>query len=506
MTTEKQQKRALLTVSDKRELVSFGAGLHNLGWELLASGGTARVLRENGIPVIDVADYTGFPEILAGRVKTLHPAIHGGILARGTAQDKNQLRQFEWDYIDLVAANLYPFEATVANPDSTLEDAIENIDIGGVALIRAAAKNYQRVTVLTDPEDYGAVLSVLEAGSDISETERKKLAVKGFLMTAHYDTAISAYFGGTDVKTLQAQRVDVLRYGENPHQQSELYNWNGQNGPLGGTLLKGKALSHNNILDLDAAWRTAVSFTDPTVVIVKHLSPCGVASANTLAEAYPAALACDPVSAFGGIIATNKPFDAAIANQLGDLFVECIVAPGFTEDALAVLATRKNLRLLEMSTTALAPSVELRSVNAGFLSQTLDVGDPASTEWKVVSERQPTAEELAALKFAWLSCQHVKSNAIVFAKGTATIGIGGGQPNRIDCVHIAAQRAGDATKGAVMASDAFFPFPDCVEAAHSYGITAIIQPGGSKRDHLSIEMANKLGLAMVCTGTRHFRH
>ncbi len=506
MTIENRKKRALLSVSDKRELVPFGAGLHALGWELLASGGTAGMLREHGIPVIDVADHTGSPEILGGRVKTLHPAVHGGILARGTVTDRKQLQQFNWDYIDLVAVNLYPFAETIARDGFTLEDAIENIDIGGVALIRAAAKNYQRVTVLTDPLDYAGVLNTLQSGATVAETKRKQLALKGFVMTAEYDTTIASFFGGEQSVLLQANRQAVLRYGENPHQSSELYNWPSVNGPLGGTVLKGKALSHNNILDLDAAWRTAISFEDPTVVIVKHLSPCGVASGATLAEAYPHALASDPVSAFGGIIAVNKPFDAAIAKQLEDLFVECIAAPSFTSEALDLLANRKNLRLLEMPMDVANTGVEIRSVVGGFLKQDLDVGDPNNADWTVVTERQPTDDEMQALKFAWTSCQHVKSNAIVFAKGTATVGIGSGQPNRVDCVHIAAKRAGENAKDSVMASDAFFPFPDCIEAAHAYGITAVVQPGGSKRDQLSIDKANALGIAMVHTGVRHFRH
>ncbi len=506
MTTENRKKRALLSVSDKRELVPFGAGLHALGWELLASGGTAGMLREHGIPVIDVADHTGSPEILGGRVKTLHPAVHGGILARGTASDRKQLQQFNWDYIDLVAVNLYPFAKTIARADFTPEEAIENIDIGGVALIRAAAKNYQRVTVLTDPMDYAGVLKTLQAGLAVSEDKRKDFALKSFVITAQYDATIASYFDGGQSLMLHAERQAVLRYGENPHQSSELYNWPGTNGPLGGTLLKGKALSHNNILDLDAAWRTAVSFDAPTVVIVKHLSPCGIASALTLEAAYAPALASDPVSAFGGIIAVNRPFDADIANQIGDLFVECIAAPSFTDEALDVLSSRKNLRLLAIPSNDINSTVEIRTVVGGFLKQDLDVGDPDSGTWTVVTERQPDDAEMEALKFAWQSCQHVKSNAIVFAKGQATVGIGGGQPNRIDCVHIAANRAGENTKGAVMASDAFFPFPDCIEAAHGYGITAVVQPGGSKRDQLSIDKANELGIAMVVTGVRHFRH
>jgi phosphoribosylaminoimidazolecarboxamide formyltransferase / IMP cyclohydrolase len=505
--------RAILSVHDKTGLVEFARGLSALGWTLLASGGTAKLLRKNQVTVSQVADYTHSPEILGGRVKTLHPAIHGGLLARATDADHAELLQFGWDYIDLVAVNLYPFEQTVAQPDVTLDEAIENIDIGGVTLIRAAAKNHARVTLVCDPNDYALVLAELQAGGMTAET-RKRFAIKGFALTAQYDTAIAGYLASSATLNLTAYAVQKLRYGENPHQSATLYSYEPGVGPLGGRVLQGKELSYNNLLDLDAAWKAAVRFEEPTVVIVKHLSPCGIASAENLAEAFRAALASDPVSAFGGVIASNRAFDAATAEAVGDLFIECIAAPGFTDEAGARLARKKNLRLLDMPDTTIEPRIEVRSVNRGLLKQDLDLGDPAplpatgGTEgrWKVVSQRQPTAEEWRALRFAWKACQHVKSNAIVFARAEATVGIGGGQPNRVDCVRIAAERAGERAKGAVMASDAFFPFPDSVEVAARAGITAIVHPGGSVRDQESIAAADAAGMAMVTTGVRHFKH
>ena len=501
--------KAILSVSDKTGLAEFAAGLSALGWDLLASGGTAGALRQAGIPVQEVAGYTGSPEILGGRVKTLHPAIHGGLLARETESDRLDLAMQGWEFIDLAVVNLYPFEQTVARPEATLDEAIENIDIGGVALIRAAAKNHARVTLLCDPGDYPAVLAELQAGGTSPET-RRRLALKGFQLTARYDAAISRYLAGPSGEAgtldLRLHPVSVLRYGENPHQSATLYSYAAGVGPLGGQVLQGKALSYNNLLDLDAAWRAAVSFERPTICIVKHLSPCGVASADALVDAFQRALASDPVSAFGGVIAANRPFDAATAQALGELFVECIAAPGFEPAALEILAKRKNLRLVEMPGTAVEPLYELRSVNQGLLRQAVDLGDPADTEWKVVSQRQPDAAEWQALRFAWKACQHVKSNAIVFAQGEATVGIGGGQPNRVDCVRIAAQRAGAKSQGAVMASDAFFPFPDSVEEAARAGVTAVVAPGGSLRDAEAIAAADAHGLAMVFTGVRHFRH
>lgn len=498
--------RAILSVHDKTGLVEFARGLHALSWTLIASGGTAQLLRQNKIPVTEVADYTGSPEILGGRVKTLHPAVHGGLLARATEADRAELLKLGWDYIDLVAVNLYPFEQTIAKPNVTFDEAIENIDIGGVTLIRAAAKNHQRVTLVCDPADYPAVLAELQGG-EVNEETRKRLAVKGFASTSAYDAAISAFLSPDSVLQVSAYPAQALRYGENPHQSALLYSFQPGVGPLGGKVLQGKELSYNNLLDLDAAWKAAVSFEKPTICIVKHLSPCGMASASDLVEAFQAALASDSISAFGGVIASNQPFDEATAEALGDLFVECIAAPGFTEAARARLAKRKNCRLLDMPASRLdiEPRFELRSITRGLLRQEVDKGDGGS-EWKVVSQRQPTEAEWAALRFAWKACQHVKSNAIVFAQGEATVGIGGGQPNRVDCVRMAAERAGEKAQGAVMASDAFFPFPDSVEVAARAGIAAVVHPGGSVRDAESVAAADAAGMTMVVTGARHFRH
>jgi phosphoribosylaminoimidazolecarboxamide formyltransferase/IMP cyclohydrolase len=503
--------RALLSVYDKSGLISFAQSLHALGWSLIASGGTARLLLDNNLPVTEVAAYTGSPEILGGRVKTLHPAIHGGLLARPAEADRAELQQLGWDYIDLVAVNLYPFEKTVAAPAVTLADAIENIDIGGVALIRAAAKNHERVTVICDPADYAGVLAELRAGG-VSALTRRRLALQGFRHTARYDSAISAYLAGLDASpagqplTVTAYPIQRLRYGENPHQAATLYGYAPGAGPLGGQVLQGKELSYNNLLDLDAAWKAAVSFERPTICIVKHLSPCGIASADALAQAYALAFASDTRSAFGGVIAANQAFDADTTRALGDLFVECIAAPGFTPEARALLAARKNCRLVAMPDTRVEPPFEVRSITRGLLRQDVDMGDPAGTEWKVMSQRAPTEAECRSLRFAWRACQHVKSNAIVLAVEEATVGIGGGQPNRVDCVRIAVERAGDQARGSVMASDAFFPFPDSIEFAAAAGITAVVHPGGSVRDADSLAAADAAGMALVVTGVRHFRH
>lgn len=502
---------ALLSVYDKTGLIEFAQNLHGLGWTLLASGNTAKFLREHDLPVTEVADYTKSPEILAGRVKTLHPAIHGGLLARTTESDRNELLKFGWDYIDLVAVNLYPFEATIAKPNTTFDDAIEQIDIGGVTLIRAAAKNHQRVTLICDPNDYEMVLmEMIKIDPRLTNKTRQKLAIKGFQLTHQYDAAIANYLTiGTEYApsfTMNLYPVKKLRYGENPHQSATLYSYTPNNGPLSGTLLQGKELSYNNLLDLDAAWKVVVSYDKPTICIVKHLSPCGIASHDQLSQAFRLALASDPISAFGGIIASNSEFDADTANVLDKLFVECIVAPKFSDTAKQILSTHPHCRLLEIPYLKINPTYELRSINNGVLKQDLDLGDPDNIEWKVVSEKQPTNAELHALQFAWKACQHVRSNAIVLAQNEATVGIGGGQPNRVDCVRIAAERAGEKTKGSVMASDAFFPFPDSIELAAQLGITAIVHPGGSKRDPEVIAAANKAGLSMVITRVRHFRH
>lgn len=504
--------KAILSVYDKTGLVDFARGLRGYGWTLIASGGTARLLRENHIDVQEVSNYTGSPEILDGRVKTLHPSIHGGLLARNTQADHDELLKLGWDYIDLAVVNLYPFEKTVSRKDVTLNQAIENIDIGGVTLIRAAAKNFLRTTLLCDPQDYPAILSEIREG-EIKQATRHKLAVKGFAMTARYDAAIHEFLSRPDNSdeepspfTLALFPISQLRYGENPHQAATLYAHQPDSGPLGGELLQGKQLSYNNLLDLDAAWRAAVCYQRPTVCIVKHLSPCGIACAENLEQAFQLALASDPISAFGSVIAVNQEFEEKIALALGDLFVECIIAPGFTFKAREILTRRKNLRLVAMPDTTIFPLYELRSVNQGLLRQAIDQGDPQESNWRVVSQRPPTEDEWRSLRFAWKACQHVKSNAIVFARGEATVGIGGGQPNRVDCVRIAAMHAGEKAQGAVMASDAFFPFPDSVEEAVKVGITAIVSPGGSVRDADSIALADSHGIAMIFTGIRHFKH
>jgi phosphoribosylaminoimidazolecarboxamide formyltransferase / IMP cyclohydrolase len=498
---------ALFSLSDKRGLLELAGGLQALGWDLMASGGTASAIRSAGHPAVDVAEYTHSPEILGGRVKTLHPAVHGGILSRRTEADLTDLARIQAGEIDLVAVNLYPFQQTISKAGTSLAEAVENIDIGGVTLIRAAAKNFEHVIVLTDPADYEAVLNELrETGRTALET-RRCLAEKAFAHTATYDSAIAGYLTGGSLLSLQLYPIESLRYGENPHQEAALYAYQPGAGPLGGQMLQGKVLSYNNILDLDAAWRAAVSFERPTICIVKHLSPCGIASADALEDAFKMALVSDPISAFGGVIASNRTFDQATASALGDLFVECIIAPGFTSQALELLASRKNCRLVSMPDTAVSPLFELRSVNEGILKQSLDQGDPPTApEWKVVSRRTPTEAEWQGLHFAWKACQHVKSNAIVFAQGEATVGIGGGQPNRVNCVEIAAARAGEKSQGSIMASDAFFPFPDSIEKAAEAGITAIVHPGGSMRDDESIAAADAHNIALVVTGVRHFRH
>ncbi len=508
---------ALLSVSNKHGLVEFATTLTKLGWKLMASGGTAKALREAKLAVTEVADVTGAPELLGGRVKTLHPTIYAGILARPTEEDRAELQANHIKEIDMVVCNLYPFRETVAKADVSLNEAIEHIDIGGVTLLRAAAKNFARLTVICDPNDYDGVATALQADGFVSTAKRIALARKTFTHTAQYDAAITNYLSSQEgelpsLMTLSLVKTQEMRYGENPHQAAALYSSSEAMGPLGGTLLQGKPLSYNNMLDLDAAWQAVNSFDGPSVVIVKHLSPCGIASAPSLAEAFPPALASDPVSAYGGVIAVNREFDEATAQALGDLFVEAIAAPAFSVQARDILAHRKNCRLVaipvkkELSLFGHLVGLEGRTVAGGVLVQQRDCGDPADTTWRVVSQRQPSEAELATLRFAWRACQHVKSNAIVFATNTATIGIGGGLPSRVDSVKLAAVKAGEKATGAVMASDAFFPFPDGVEAAAAAGIVAVVQPGGSIRDAEVIATADRLNMVMVFTGVRHFRH
>jgi phosphoribosylaminoimidazolecarboxamide formyltransferase/IMP cyclohydrolase len=510
--------RALVSVSDKTGLTAFASRLAARGWNFLASGGSARALREAGLPVTEVAAYSGSPEILGGRVKTLHPAIHGGILSRGTEADRAELALRGWSEIDLVAVNLYPFEATAVRAGSTEADCVEEIDIGGVALMRAAAKNFGRVCLAADPSDYGAIASEIETHGAPGPELRRRLAAKGFDICTRYDAAISNWLEPEAGFFLYGHAGQELRYGENPHQEARLYTEFPGSGPLGGRVLQGKELSYNNLLDLDAAWRAVHAFASPAAAVVKHLSPCGIAEATDLPGALAAAIACDPVSAYGGVIAVNRAFSAADAAALGELFVECIAAPAFGPEARAALAGRKNCRLLEMGPAAQACRREIRSIGNGFLVQDIDSGDPEGAEWKVVSKRQPTEAEWASLRFAWKAITSVKSNAILLAapiaagevaaacEAISTVGIGSGQPNRVDAARIAVERAKGRAAGSVLASDAFFPFPDSVEVAAAAGVTAIIQPGGSIRDSLSLEAADAAGMAMVITGVRHFRH
>lgn len=514
--------RALLSVHDKTGLIAFARGLHDMDWELVASGGTARALAEAGLPVITVEEVTGTPEMLGGRVKTLHPAIHAAILARES--DLPELDRLGYTPIDLVACNLYPFAGTVAS-GADPEVVIEQIDIGGVTLLRAAAKNHARVIVICDPGDYQATFARLRNGESDDPAWREALAGKAFAHTRDYDEAVAEYFvtgssewsarsgGLPDTFELALGGAKRLRYGENPHQQGAFYPYPESRGLLGGQVLGGnKTLSYNNLLDLDAAWRAVELHEAPAVVIVKHLNPCGIAIAGHIAEGFPAALASDPVSAFGGVIAVNREVDSTFVDALNDLFVEAITAPAFTADALEMLAARrKNCRLVQMAPAGDTDSAfEFRSVRGGVLLQSIDRGDPRDASWRVVTRRAPTDDEMTALRFAWKAAQAVRSNAIVLATGGgsafATVGIGGGLPSRVDAARLAVEKAGGRARGAVMASDAFFPFADSVQVGAAAGVTAVIAPGGSIRDEDVIAAADEAGLAMIFTGVRHFRH
>ena len=504
-------RRALLSCWDKTGLVDFARHLHRHQFELVASGGTARKLREADLPVTAVNDVTGHPEILGGRVKTLHPAIHGGLLARGTDAHMAELAAHGIGAIDLVVCNLYPFENTVARDDVTVLEAVEEIDIGGVTLLRAAAKNFERVLIVSDPSDYDAMVAHLD-NDTVNADLRRKLALKAFCRTAAYDTAISGWMAGLDTDdsglpatlAMVGERAMTLRYGENPHQVAALYRAPGSRPKF--EQLQGKALSYNNLVDLDAAWAMPTEFEAPCVAIIKHNNPCGLATSDTLIDAFDKALASDPISAFGSVIAVNRPVDGAFVRNLGKLFVEVLAAPAFTDEAQEILGRRKKNCRLMVRRPGASQGWRVRHLDDGVLVQTNDDKGVDRSTWTVATERQPTPEEADALAFAWLASKHTRSNAIVFGQGTATVGIGAGQMSRIDSVRLAAWRAGERSKGAVMASDAFFPFPDGVEAAAEAGITAVIQPGGSIRDNTVIEAANRLGLAMVMTGTRHFKH
>jgi len=511
-------RRALLSVSDKTGLVDFASALADRGVALLSTGGSARALRGAGLDVLDVAAHTGFPEVMDGRVKTLHPTVHGGILARRDhAGDQAAMAEHGIAPIDLVAINLYPFEATVA-AGAGFADCIENIDIGGPALIRAAAKNHAFVTVVVEPGDYAAVLDDMAADGVVSDALRRRLAAKAYARTAAYDAEISRWFADQTGEGFPARLAlagtlkQTLRYGENPHQAAALYaTAAARPGVTSARQVQGKELSYNNLNDTDAAFELVAEFDAPAVAIVKHANPCGVALSDDLAQAHARALACDPTSAFGGIVAANRPLDAAAARAITRVFTEVVIAPDADDAALEVFAAKKNLRLLltgELPDPA-AGGTTAKTIAGGLLVQSRDAGRIDAADLRVVTARAPSEAERADLLFAFRVAKHVKSNAIVYARDGATVGIGAGQMSRVDASRIAAQKAADTgvgTKGSVVASDAFFPFADGLEAAVAAGATAVIQPGGSVRDEEVIAAADKAGVAMVFTGMRHFRH
>jgi phosphoribosylaminoimidazolecarboxamide formyltransferase / IMP cyclohydrolase len=520
-------ERALVSVYDKTGIAEFAQQLARSGVEVVSTGGTAKLLRDAGVAVRDVADLTGWPEMLGGRVKTLHPKVHGGILfRRGRAEDREQTRAHGIAPVDVVVVNLYPFEATAARPNLTVEELIENIDIGGPAMVRSAAKNFESVAVVTDPADYAALAAELAASGGWSLETRLGLAQKAFAATARYDGRIATELerlAVSDGKVALAERPllparvhialarhAALRYGENPHQKAALYipAGRGAAGLAGAQQLQGKELSYNNLVDLDAAWDLVQEFERPASVIVKHNNPCGTAEHPTLAEAYRQALRCDPVSAFGGVLAFNRRVDAETAAEVAKLFAECVVAPGYEAGAREALAGKKNLRLMEIGTDepAAAARLEPKRISGGVLVQERDTRLLSESELKVVSKRQPTREEIEGMLFAWKVAKHVKSNAIVFARDSRTLGVGAGQMSRVDSVKIAVMKAQESLAGSVVASDAFFPFPDGVEEAAKAGAVAVIQPGGSVRDGDVIAAADKLGITMVFCGVRHFRH
>lgn len=520
-------QRALVSVSDKTGIVEFSRTLSELGIEIISTGGTASLLRDNKVPVRDVSELTGFPEMMDGRVKTLHPKIHGGILAlRENAEHVNQMKTHGIVPIDLVVVNLYPFEATVAR-GASFEEIVENIDIGGPSMVRAAAKNHTHVGVIVDPGDYNAILSELkENNGGLSPTTHFHLFCKAFQHTARYDGAISNYFAALDENkkpipwgqtiNIQASKIQDMRYGENPHQRAAFYGTAGETGPsiARAKQLQGKELSFNNIFDADAALSTALEFAEIAAIAVKHTNPCGVAlSKKSLADAFRRAKACDPVSIFGGVIAVNRPVDEETAKELKELFLEIIIAPGFTPEARTVLSSAKrllNIRLLEVDMgEPQRGGCDLRRVHGGILLQDWDTGAVDVRACKVATQRKPTDEEFQALDFAWRVCRHVKSNAIVFATQDQALGVGAGQMSRVDSAKLAVMRAtthGLDLKGTVVASDAFYPFRDGVDEAAKAGARAVIQPGGSIKDEEVIAAANEHGMAMIFTGMRHFRH
>jgi phosphoribosylaminoimidazolecarboxamide formyltransferase/IMP cyclohydrolase len=516
--------RAILSVTDKSGLVEFAGKLAGLGVGLVSTGGTAKLLRESGIAVKDISELTGFPEMLDGRVKTLHPKVHGGILhRREDAGHRAAVAEHGIPAIDMVVVNLYAFEKTAAKPGVHFEELIENIDIGGPSMIRSAAKNFHDVAVVTSPADYGAIAEEMgRSGGALSRETKWRLAQKAFATTAAYDSAIASTLervedfqlpgsgaGSTagafpsNLRLNFRKKID-LRYGENPHQKAAMYADDSGAGVAHAAQVQGKGLSYNNIVDLQAAWDLAQEFDEPVCAIIKHTNPCGAATGKNLAEAYVRALECDPVSAFGGVIGVNRPVDAAAAGEMAKLFLEVIAAPAFEAGAKEVFASKKNLRLLEVPSGT--QKWVLKNISGGMLAQDADLHRLSESDLKVVSKRAPTAEERRALLFAWKVCKHVKSNAILYARDGQTVGVGAGQMSRVDSCKLGAMKAQLPLKGTVAASDAFFPFPDGVEEIAKAGATAIIQPGGSVRDQELIEAADRLGLAMIFTGVRHFRH
>ncbi len=521
--------RAIISVANRDGLAELARELQSYQSELFSTSGTLAALQAEGIPAQSVSELTHFPEILNGRVKTLHPAILGGVLARrDLPEHEEELRIHAIVPIDIVAVNLYPFAETVARQNATLTEALEQIDIGGVTLVRAAAKNFQDVIVLVRPQDYAPVMQEWREQGEVSIETRRRLAAIAFQHTASYDTAIAEYLRMSmgdyfpDQLTLPLERIQALRYGENPHQQASFYRWtdNASHVPLptvaGAEVLHGKELSYNNLLDLDAALATVQSFTAPAIAIIKHTNPCGLACDDTLVEAYKRAHSGDPISAYGGIIGCNRPLDEATAQEISQLFYEAIIAPEFTPEALAILRKKKNIRLLATHTPINPKSIntqalhagrpDVRSVSGGLLLQTPDAIGEREAEYTVVTDRDPTLEEVTDLMFAWKIVRHVKSNAIVLAHKLMLVGVGAGQMNRVTSVQLAVEKAAERARGSVLASDAYFPFADGVEAAAKAGVTAIIQPGGSVRDEETIRMANHYAIAMIFTGKRHFRH
>ena len=521
-------QRASLSVTDKTGLVDFARQLSALGIELISTGGTAKLLRESNISVKDISELTGFPEMLDGRVKTLHPKVHGGILhRREDPRHVAAVNEHGIAPIDMVVVNLYAFEKTAAKPGVAFEELIENIDIGGPSMIRSAAKNFHDVAIVTSPADYNAIAEELQkSGGHLALETKWRLAQKAFATTAAYDAAIATTIERITPDSFAVKQASEfpatlrysfhktidLRYGENPHQKAAMYSDGSSFGVANARQLQGKELSYNNIVDLQAAWDLAQEFEEPVVAIIKHTNPCGTATGATLAEAYKRALECDPVSAFGSVIGVNRPIDLAAAEEMHKLFLEVIAAPAFDQAAKEKFASKKNLRLVEVrdssrdGRTPTAPNWTLKNVSGGLLVQDADIRPLQPADLKVVTKRPPTAEETRALLFAWKVCKHVKSNAIVYSRDGQTVGVGAGQMSRVDAAKIGAMKAQLPLKGTVAASDAFFPFPDGVEEIARAGATAIIQPGGSQRDPEVIEAADRLGLAMLFTGVRHFRH